>query len=179
MAKAKRKKKPEPITIIGPTDEQASKGTFQRLTMAYRRIPVIDTMVQSGKLTARQFNGLARYRDVAIADERSEIEDSVGKMMRGAVGGGEGGYSPSMVRNAIELGRLEQALGPLRDIARAVAVNDTTVSQWAIEKWGSIEGRSVKGKTVTTFLAPKPGAQEQALAEVRAAGDALATAIGG
>ena len=66
---AKRKKKPELITIIGPTDEQASKGTFQRLTMAYRRIPVIDTMVQSGKLTARQFNGLARYRDVAIADE--------------------------------------------------------------------------------------------------------------
>lgn len=26
MGKAKRKKKPEPITIIGPTDEQASKA---------------------------------------------------------------------------------------------------------------------------------------------------------
>lgn len=167
MAKAKRKKKPEPIQIIGPTDEQASKGTFQRLTMAYRRIPVIDTMVQSGKLTARQFNGLARYRDVAIADERSEIEDSVGKMMRGAVGGGEGGYSPSMVRNAIELGRLEQALGSLRDIARAVAVNDTTVSQWAADKGGT----TIDGKPKRVWL-------ETGMMDIRNAGDKLAAEIG-
>ena len=55
-------------------------------------------------------------------------------MMRGALGGGEGGYSLRWFATQSKLGRFEQALGSLRDIARAVAVNDTTVSQWAADK---------------------------------------------
>lgn len=167
MAKAKRKKKPEPITIIGPTPEQADKGTFQRLTMAYRRIPVIDTMSQQGKLTARQFNGLARYRDVAIAEERSLIEDSVGKMMRGALGGGEVGKSPNMIRTAAEMQRLEAALGNLRDIARAVAVDDVSVTQWAATKGGT----TVDGKPKRKWL-------ETGMMEIQDAGNRLAEVIG-
>jgi hypothetical protein len=166
MAKAKRKKKPEPITIIGPTPEQADKGTFQRLTMAYRRIPVIDTMSQQGKLTARQFNGLARYRDVAIADERSLVEDSVGKMMRGACGGFDG-HSPGTIRNAIELGRLEQALGTLLGIARAVAVDDRTVSQWAADKGGTTQD----GRPKRIWL-------DTGMIDIKMAGERLAEAIG-
>lgn len=167
MAKPKRKKRPDPIQIIGPTPEQADKGTFARLTMAYRRIPVIDTMSQTGKLTARQFNGLARYRDVAVANERSLIEDSVGKMMRGALGGGEMGKTPGMIRHKAELDRLDAALGPLRDIAHAIAVDDTTVSQWASHKGGTTQD----GK-------PKRAWLETSMMEIKDAGDRLAGEIG-
>lgn len=164
---AKRKpKRIDPIQIAEPTPEQMSKGTFQRLTMAYRRIPVIDTMAQSGKLSQRQFSGLCRYRDVAIAEERSYIEDSVGKMMRGACGGGEG-QSPASIRTAIELGRLEDALGSLRDIARAIAVDDVTVSQWAAEKGGT----QPNGQANRVWL-------ETGMMDIRMAGERLAAAIG-
>ncbi len=165
---AKRKPpKPKPIVIADPTPEQQAQGTFHRVGMAYRRIPVIDTMAQCKKLTPRQFNGLARYRDVAIAEERSLIEDSVGKMMRGALGGGDVGLASNMIRTAIEMQRLEAALGNLRDIARAVAVDDTTVSQWAATKGGT----SPSG-------APKRAWLETSMGEIQTAGDRLAAAIG-
>jgi hypothetical protein len=166
MGKAKRKKT-APIVIAEPTPEQQAQGAFHRVGMAYRRIPVIDTMAQCKKLTARQFNGLARYRDVAIAEERSLIEDSVGKMMRGALGGGEVGKSPNMIRTAIEMQRLEAALGNLRYIARAVAVEDFTVSQWAANNGGT----TADGK-------PKRGWLESGMLDIQNAGDKLAGAVG-
>ena len=166
MAKAKRKK-PEPIQIAQPTDEQQAHGEFRRVGMCYRRIPVIDTMAQCKKLTPRQFNGLARYRDVAIAEERSLIEDSVGKMMRGALGGGDVGLAPNMIRTAIEMQRLEAALGNLRDIARAVAVDDVSVTQWAATKGGT----TVDGKPKRKWL-------ETGMMEIQDAGNRLAEVIG-
>jgi hypothetical protein len=166
MAKTKRKK-PVPIVIAEPTPEQQAHGAFHRVGMAYRRIPVIDTMAQCKKLTARQFNGLARYRDVAIAEERSLIEDSVGKMMRGALGGGEVGKSPNMIRTAAEMQRLEAALGSLRDIARAVAVDDVTVSQWATNRGGT-----------TSDGKPKRGWLKDGMKFIQDAGDKLAGAVG-
>src|SRR5512139_304988 len=137
MAKGRKKKQPV-IDTIEPTAEQLAKGDFHRVGMAYRRMPVIDVLYEEHKITSRQFNALARYRDVAVAEDRSPIEDSIGKMMRGACGGGEG-LSPAAVRTAIELGRLERELGSLRDIARAVAVEDATLSQWAMKQFGSLE----------------------------------------
>ena len=166
MAKAKRKK-PEPIVIAEPTPEQQGHNAFQRVGMAFRKIPVIDTMAQCKKLTARQFNGLARYRDVAIAKERSLIEDSVGKMMRGALGGGDVGLSPGMIRTAAEMERLEAALGSLRDIARAVAVDDMTVSRWAGLRGGTLPCGS-----------PKRMWLETSMIEIQAAGNKLADVIG-
>ena len=166
MAKAKRKK-PAPIVIAEPTPEQQAQGAFHRVGMAYRRIPVIDTMAQCKKLTPRQFNGLARYRDVAIAEERSLIEDSVGKMMRGALGGGDVGLAPNMIRTAAEMQRLETALGNLRDIARAVAVEDVSVTQWAAQKGGT----TVDGKPKRKWL-------ESGMLEIKIAGDRLAGVVG-
>lgn len=161
------KRKPETVAVIEPTPEQQAKGVFVRLGMGYRRIPVIDTMAQTGKLSRRQFDGLARYRDVAIAEERSFIEDSVGKMMRGACGGGDGIPSPASIRTAIEMGRLERELGALRDIARAVAVEDVTVSQWAATKGGT-----------TTDGQPKRDWLKSSMMEIQMAGERLAAAIG-
>lgn len=173
MAKQKKRKKPEAVNIVGPTDEQMARGEFRRANLAYKRIAVIETLYEEHKLTARQFNGLARYRDVAIADDRSLIEDSVGKMLRGAVGGGQG-LCPASVRTAIELGRLERALGSLAAIARAIAVEDKTISQWAMEHGGSVERR--RGNVVK--FEPTKTAFKVAWADVRMAGERLAAEIG-
>ena len=177
MAKHKPKRKPTPaktpmVESLIPTAEQKKKGVFNNISGSttrpiYRRVPVIDTMAQTGKLSRRQFDGLARYRDVAIAEERSFIEDSVGKMMRGACGGGDGTPSPASIRTAIEMGRLEHDLGALRDIARAVAVDDMTVSQWAASKGGT-----------TTDGQPKRDWLKSSMMEIQMAGERLAASIG-
>ena len=172
MAKAKRKK-PEPIQIAQPTDEQWAHGEYRRVGMSFRRVPVIETLHADHKLTSRQFNGLARYRDLAIAEDRSLIEDSVGKMMRGAQGGGDG-QSLSALRVAIELGRLERALGSLRNVARAIAVEDQTISAWAMAQHGSIE--RTRGNVVK--FEPSKTAFNEGWIEIRMAGERLAAEIG-
>jgi hypothetical protein len=164
MAKAKRKKRPDPIQVVEPTPEQFNRGTFIRANMAYKRVPVIQTMWTAGKLSQRQFDGLNRYRDVAIAEERSPMRDSLDRALHGRGGNVDGtGY----LRIAHELSRLEQALGSLYDIARAVAVDDLTVSQWASHKGGT-----------TADGAPKRIWLDTSMMDIRMAGERLAAAIG-
>lgn len=170
---AKRKKKPDPIQIETPLPEQEAKGDFRRIGMHYRRVPVIETLYGECKLTSRQFNGLARYRDVAVAEERSPIEDSVGKLLRNCVGGGGDG-SDFALRIAIELGRLERALGSLRDVARAIAVEDMTLSAWAMQRHGSHE--RIRGNVVK--FEPSKAAFNEAWMDIRMAGERLAAEIG-
>lgn len=178
----KAKKKPKIAETLAPTPEQigAFVETWQTAdgnrAQAYRRIPVIDTLSQTGKLTPRQFNGLARYRDVAIAEERSPMRDSLDKALHGRSQGL--GIPASALRTAIELGRLERELGALRDIARAVAVDDTTPSQWAMQQSGSVERSRANGPKVVTWFEPRRAALKLAMLEVRFAGDRLAAAIG-
>lgn len=172
-AKRKPKKKVDPVVIAGPTPEQVSKGTFQRAGIAYRRVPVIDTLFSEHKLTMRQFKALARYRDVAIADERSPLRDSLDKAEHGAGGAGEH-LPPSALRTAIELGRLERALGSLRDVARAIAVDDMTLTAWAAQRYGS---RAIERKGVVQFE-PKGAAVNIAWVDIRMAGERLASEIG-
>jgi hypothetical protein len=178
MRANRKRKKPEPTAYIRPTAEQQAKGDFVTAGMAYRRVPVIVTLADAGKLSQRQFDGLARYRDVAIADERSLIRDSIGKMLDGMMGGGAGGPSLSTTRNAIELGYLERELGSLADIARAVAVEDVSLAQWAIRQGGSIMRSKGLVPAVVTWFEPRRKFAEIALMEIRMAGERLAAAIG-
>jgi hypothetical protein len=172
MAKRKRKTA-EAIEIATPTPEQEGKGEFRRIGMHYRRVPVIDTLYGECKLTSRQFNALARYRDVAVAVDRSPVEDSVGKLLRNCVGGGEGGLDFAL-RTAIELGRLERALGSLADIARAIAVEEVTLSDWAMKRHGSHE--RVRGNVIK--FEPSKAAFKEAWMDIRMAGERLAAEIG-
>lgn len=173
MAKAKGKRKtPDPIQIETATPEQQAKGEFRRIGMHYRRVPVIETLYAECKLTSRQFNGLARYRDVAVAEDKSLIEDSVGKLLRGCVGGG--GDGDFALRIAIELGRLERALGSLADIARAIAVEDATLSDWAMKRHGAHERIRAGG----VKFEPSKAALNEAWMDIRMAGERLAAEIG-
>jgi hypothetical protein len=167
---AKRKKKPA-VTIAQPTPEQLDKGVFtvggivgQRAAFTYRRIPVIDTMAQTGKLSPRQHFALARYRDVAIAEERSPMRDSLDKAMQGPKGQGDG---TGHIRTAYELNRLESTLGPLIDVARAIAVDDTTVSQFACNRGGTNADGSPKRKWL-----------QLCMRAIQVAGDRLAVSVG-
>jgi hypothetical protein len=169
-SKAKRKKRADPIAE--PTPEQFGKGAFSRLTMAYRRIPVIDTMVSTGKLSRRQFDGLARYREIAGQEDRSPMRDSLDKALHGR---SEGlGIPLSAMRATHELDRLESALGPTLHYARAIAVDDRTVSQVAISIWGGRE----KTANGSTFIVPRGNYAQEIMAQVHKAGDLLADSMG-
>ncbi len=180
---AKTKRKRAPVEQMdGPTPEQLARGEFGReLQIAHKvapikRIPVIVTLASQGKITQRQYLALNRYREIATACDRSPVKDSVGKMME-ARGGSGAGLPPSALRNDLELGWLERELGSLRAIARAIAVDDLTPSQWAMQQSGSIERtRGIIPKIVTWFE-PRRKALSIAMAEIRYAGDALAAAI--
>jgi hypothetical protein len=168
---AKRKKRADPIAE--PTPEQFGKGAFSRNTMAYRRIPVIDTMVSTGKLSARQFNGLSRYRDIAAAHERSPMRDSLDKALHGREGNGNAGAMVHMALHS-ELKYFRSALGALAPIAHAIAFEDETLAQWAIRKWGGREKRD--GNVI--YIAPRArNYYADTLREIRQAGDLLAKAI--
>lgn len=170
----KRKKRAKTAPVIEPTPQQQDKGSFHRAGLAWRRIPAIDVLRDQGKLTARQHGGLSRYRDIATAAERSEVGSSLDFSVRG---GGEG-LPHFGVRMNIELGRLERELGSLRDIARAVAVRDLSVSQWAMEQTGSVMRHREIGKKVIRWFEPRRKAHELAMLEIRMAGERLAAAIG-
>lgn len=166
MAKAKRKK-PEPIVIAEPTPEQQALGSFVRAGMAYKRVPAIVSLTSAGTLSQRQFDGLNRYRDVAVAADMSPTRSCLDFSSKG---GGEG-QAPFGIRSHRELGWLELELGALLDIARAVAVDDLSLSQWVSSKLGTI------GLTQSEERNIRAAAVKIATVEIRMAGERLAAAI--
>ena len=181
-AKTKRRKAPVE-QMDGPTPEQLANGNYGRelqpdhKVAPIKRIPAIVTLASTGKITQRQYLALNRYREIAINCDYSPIEDSVGKLSKVRGGNGGMGHAPFATRAEIELQWLEQELGALRDIARAIAVDDMTPSQWAMKQSGSIERtRGIIPKIVTWFE-PRRKALGVAMVEIRIAGDRLASAI--
>ena len=93
--RTRRKVKPvERFEEFAPTPEQRAKGEFvqggnlatsatERAGLAYRRKPVIDVLRDEHKLTQRQYDGLARYRTVALVAERSELKSCIDFSVRG------------------------------------------------------------------------------------------------
>ena len=180
--KLKAKRKPvERFEEFAPTPEQRAKGEFiqggnlatsatERAGLAYRRKPVIDVLRDEHKLTQRQYDGLARYRTVALVAERSELKSCIDFSVRG---NGEDRRHFGLRMN-IELGKLETELHGLAPIARAVAVGDVTLSQWAVDQSGGKE--RLRGAVVA--IEPTPAAFKDAWMDIRMAGEWLAAAIG-
>lgn len=161
--------------FLRPTEAREVKNTFRSAGAAVKVIPPIETLYEAGKLNERQFSALARYADVATAAERSEIKSSIDFSVYGT---GDG-LPHFGVRMNIELGRLDRALGSLRDIARAVCVMEQTISEWAINRGGSVmRERKLRGQKVQRWYEPRRSVLEQSLLEIRAAGTRIADAIG-
>ena len=183
-----RKAKRKPVETFGehaPTPEQRAKGEFvqggnlatsanERAGLAYRRMPVIKTLLTTGKINQRQFDGLNRYADIAGLAERSELRSCIDFSPKG-----NGDGLPHFgVRMNIELGRLERALGALQPIAHAVAINQLTLAQWAMQQAGSVALNKSMGAKVITWFVPRRKAADIALVDIRFAGDRLAAEIG-
>lgn len=178
----RRKAKPgDTYTGFEPTPEQQAKGEFiqggnlatasnERAGLAYRRKPVIDVLRDEHKLTQRQYDGLARYRTVALVAERSELKSCIDFSVRG---NGEDRRHFGLRMN-IELGRLEQDLRGLLHISRAVAVQDETLSSWAVRQSGGKE----RLRGAVTAIEPSSRAFNRAWLDLRMAGEWLAAAIG-
>lgn len=147
---AKRKPKPKPITKpeIEPVAEHLNHGQYARVIIPsegvrWRRVPVIDVLLKAKLLTDREYEMLAYYRDQACLAEKSPVRSCCDNSPRGGSGPGV-----AILSAAIETGRIERDLGALRDIARAIAVDDRSLAQWCIDKHGGRERYNDKGKFV-------------------------------
>lgn len=178
MAKPKKRKKPEAVNIVGPTDEQMARGEFRRANLAYKRTPIIDTLLDAGKLTFHQYAALAYYRNQAIQAEDDYARSSTLAPERVNGGGiqSSGGSIPYVWTAAIaETGRIERDLGSLLDIARAIAVDDKSLSQWCIDRHGGRERYNGKGEFVAIVPICERRHMDAALKELHFAAGRIAT----
>lgn len=177
MAKAKRKKRPDPIQVVEPTPELMGKGQFRRANMAFRRTPVIDTLLETGKLSHAQYAALAYYRNQACQAEDDYKRSSTLAPERVMGGGGSTGSGIPIVFTAAiaETSRIERDLGSLLDIARAVAVEDKSLSQWCIEKHGGRERYNGSGVFVAIVPAGNKDNIGIALMELKFAAGRITT----
>ena len=173
----RKRKKADPTPLYGPTEAQLANSEYESALLAYKRVVAIQRLRAAGTITQRQYDGLARYRDIAIAEERSFTRDSLDKALHGRSNGGGPLHSATMT--TIELSRLEGALGPLRPLARAIAVDDLSLSQWAMIQAGSVmREKPGVGRTVIVWFEPRRKAKDAATVQIGQAGNALADAIG-
>lgn len=165
---AKRKtKKPDRMEV---TPERLQHGDVESIGMARRVIPVIDTLLKAGKITSDQYAALRYYRDQASLADTSPIRDSVGKLgeVRSASGNGPG---VALTSANIETALLEGKLGSLWPIARAVAVDDYTLTRWAIHTGGGIE-RYKEGRCIA-IVPRNPKGVQLALVDLKFAASRL------
>ena len=174
MTLRKRKKRADPVTIAEPTPEQQARASYDReiqtgmAAAPYRRVPAITELRCNGILSQRQYDGLDRYRGLAIAAEKSELRSCLDFS---PCGNGEG-QAPFGVRVSHELGWLERELHGLLNIARAVAVEDLTLDQYVSLRLATIGLTQAEERNI------KAGARKIATVEIRTAGEWLAAAIG-
>jgi hypothetical protein len=157
---AKRKIRDDRMT---PTPELHQHGvielpeiTQKRAQLAAKRIPPLETMWRAGKLSDAHYLALDFYRTQALTAEHSSTRDSLNFEVRVQTFG----HIPAVVLSArIETGRMEKDLGSLRDIARAVARDDKSLSQWCIDQHGGREKYDGTGK----FLAIVPCREKEVM----------------
>lgn len=146
-AMAKRPEKPAKVKKIEPTPERESRNHFRSAGMARKLVPVIDTLHNGGFLSEKEWEALNYYRDQASLAEKSPVRSCCDNSPRGGHGPGV-----AIISALIETGRLERDMGQLMDIARAVAVDDMSLTQWCINKHG---GREKQRKGEPTIIVPR------------------------
>ncbi|GLT01792.1 hypothetical protein GCM10007897_31900 [Sphingobium jiangsuense] len=141
---------------IRPTDEQQQRGQFVTAGASVRRVPVIETLHKTGRLSEDEYRALGYYRDQASLADRSPTRSCLDEH----IGGGQGhGPGAAVISAMLETARMERDLGSLRDIARAVAVDDMSLSQWCISQYGGRERYNGKGE----FVAMVPNFERKAM----------------
>lgn len=175
MARRKRRvKRTNGDGRISPTPETMARGDFESAGMAYRRIAVIDTMYKRGQINERQHAALGYYRDTASTADDDAKRMSVMAPEKAMGGGGSsysvGGYIPVDYCESpatLETARIERDLGNLREIARAIAVDDMSLTEWCIRQYGGRERYDGGGRFIAVVPNFERKAMETALLELK------------
>jgi hypothetical protein len=141
---AARKRKPIDLRIA-PTIEAQIHGQYESAGMAYKRIPTIDTMLARKQITNDEHGALAFYRNQVDTSEKSPVRDSL-NFERGSGSGNT--LSAAVVSAILATSRIERDMGQLRDVARAIAVDDMSLSAWCIHKHGGRERYDGDGRFI-------------------------------
>lgn len=145
MGKAtNRKQKPKTDDRTPPTAEQMARADFHSAGMAYKRVAVIDTMLTRGQLTDREYVALAYYRDQASLADRSPLKSCIDF----SVTGGDSAPSAALTSALLETARMERDMGSVWPIARAIAVDDQSITEWCIKQHGGRERYNGKGEFI-------------------------------
>ena len=166
--KAKRKVAVKFDPFARPTVERIAHNDTEGAGAAVRIVPVIDTMLKANQLTRREYDALAYYRQQAHRAEDDCAQSSTLAPERVMGGGGQPGgsripatllFTPAIAETA----RIERDLGSLLDIARAIAVDDITLTRWCIDKFGGRERYDGAGR----FVAMVPVREKQCVGLAR------------
>ena len=145
MGKGRKRKQPALVDYLMPTPERIAHGEVITAGMARKIVPAIETLHKRGLIDAKEYDALAYYRDQASLAEHSPVRSCCDTSPRG---GSDHGPGVAILSAMLETGRIERDLGQLVDIARAVAVDDKSLSQWCIDKHGGRERYDGNGRFV-------------------------------
>ena len=163
--KAKRKRKVRDISREMPTEERLKGQETRREGMATRLVPVIDTMLKRDQITPQEHLLLSYYRSQALLADRSEVKSCLDFSVKG----GDMGPPAAITSAILETARIERDLGSLRQLARAVAVEDKTLTQWCIDQYGCRERYDGNGKFIALVPVNETKAMAMAKMELRMA----------
>ncbi len=145
MAAKNKRKRRVAIEVATPTDEQLSRGEYRRANHGhYRKVPVIDTMLARDQITPQEHIALGYYRDMASLADKSPLKSCIDFSVKG----GDIGPSAAITSAILETARIERDLQSLRHIARAIAVDDKSITQWCIDQYGGRERYDGKGRFI-------------------------------
>ncbi len=155
--KATRRKRP--LDAIPPTFEQTAHADYEEAPVtdkgqvvgrSYRKIRQLEALLKAKVIREEDAPYVHQYRHFADLVDRSPLKDSLNRTIRGA---GEVADVPAAVVHAKQMIALcEAQAGALRDILRAVIVDDTSLREWAIWTHGAIDDcRIINGAKVCSI----------------------------
>jgi hypothetical protein len=171
MAKNKKRKTRAPINLVGPTPEIEARGA-ERVGMATRRIPVIETMHRRAQLNEEQFRRLMKFRDTLIMAERTPVKSC----LNDNPGGNGNGPSVATISAIIQAGWWERDMpGNAWEVAVAVCRDDKSLSEYCVEKYGGRERYDKNGGFIALVPVGEKTRVARALLDLRFASGFIVT----
>jgi hypothetical protein len=144
-----RAAQPQAAGIERPPAEQQQRVRFelgqvisemgQVMGLAYRRLPLIETMGKGGKLSPDELGALRYYRTAFDRSERSPVKCCLNVSGVGGTGPSHALFhaTPAMIDAKRRVRLCESVLGHSLETMREVVLSDKSFSQVAIERFGS------------------------------------------
>jgi hypothetical protein len=191
MAKSRRKAmatkvKDEPMS---PTPEQMARGRYEVgdvldkqangrtlvIGKALRRRPMVSILAEKGYFTDREFKVLDLYRHSADTVARSPIPDSLN---RERFGGHGDGPSAAYITALGIVEECEKAAGSLAGILRAIIVDEKSLNEWTIDRYGGVERCRQRGTKEVCVIEPRAAHLAMARFEIKLAARRVEEEVG-